>query len=196
MLERARGEVRNTKEPEAHAAARFTPRHSHFAPQGVILAGGFVRHPFLWGVRLAVRCTRGVSLTWLTRLLFWYAKLARFRHQHAPETLGGIGEFVARRTDRDRLAAVHRLKLIEANDPGALAINTTAPVYHLTGFFDSIVPWPFVRPWLRGICPGWRGGKIIFPADYNVLGTAPRAAADTVCNWMSAGNQANKQSKQ
>jgi hypothetical protein len=88
---------------------------------------------------------------------------------------------------------VHRLKLVAANDPRRLATGATLPIYHLTGFFDPIVPWPFVRPWLQRRCPGWRGGKIIWPADHNVLGTAPRAAADTVFNWMNAGNHQGAQ---
>ncbi|MBI5774356.1 MAG: alpha/beta hydrolase [Verrucomicrobia bacterium] len=191
MLGRTKEEVRSASELAAHDVSPLAPRPSHFAPQGIVLAGGFVRHPLPWGVRLAARLTRGVSLTWLTRLLFWYARFARFRHRHAPETLASIAEFVARRTERDKQAAVHRLKLIVENDPRLVAAGTRLPVYHLTGFFDPIVPWPLVRPWLRRHCPGWRGGKIIWSADHNVLGTAPRAAADTVAGWMNAGVSGN-----
>lgn len=162
------------------------PSRTAFQIQGVILAGGFVRHPLLWAVRLAARCTRGVSLTWLTRLLFWYAKFARFRHRRAPETLVDIAEFVARRTELDKQAAVHRLNLISKTDLRPIAAKTRLPVFYLTGFFDPIVPWPLVRPWLRRCCPGWRGGGIVFTADHNVLGTAPRAAAETVLEWMRA----------
>ncbi len=40
---------------------------------------------FKFGVRAASRFCHGVSLTWLTRLLFFYAKYARFRHRQAPK---------------------------------------------------------------------------------------------------------------
>src|SRR6266581_2496895 len=42
--------------------------------EGVILAGGFVRHPSIWGVRLAERICGAISLTLLTRVLFGYAR--------------------------------------------------------------------------------------------------------------------------
>src|SRR5262245_16567833 len=44
-----------------------------FNPAGLILANGFVRHPMIWGVRLAKRFCDGVSMNWLTRLLYVYA---------------------------------------------------------------------------------------------------------------------------
>src|SRR5437870_3995315 len=69
-----------------------------FQAQAVVLAGGFVRHPMVWGVRLAERFCGAVSLTLLTRILFGYARLARFRHRHSPATLRAVEEFMARRT--------------------------------------------------------------------------------------------------
>jgi len=157
-----------------------------FRIQGLILAGGFVRYPARWGVLLARRFCCGVSLTWLTRILHFYAKYAKFRHRHAPETLASIAEFIARRTELDRQAAAHRLSLIHQYDPTPIARQTTLPVYALSGFFDPIVPWWQVRPWLRRNCPGYQGGKTILRADHNVLGTAPRIAADRVAGWISA----------
>jgi pimeloyl-ACP methyl ester carboxylesterase len=155
-----------------------------FQPDGLILAGGFVQHPAKWGVRLARRFCRGVSLTWLSRFLFCYAKCARFRHRHAPETLASIAEFIARRNDLDRQAIVHRLTLVHENDPRRLASQTTIPVYSLNGFFDPLVAWWWVRLWLRRFCPGFRGGRTIWLADHNVLGTAPKEAADQVLKWI------------
>ncbi len=156
-----------------------------FHADGVILAGGFVKHPLKWGVYAAGKFCHGVSLTWLTRFLFFYARFAPFRHRHAPETLAGIQEFVARRTELDKQAAVHRLRLVAANDARELARQVRLPVYHLSGMFDPVVPWPFVRPWLKQNCPGYRGSKIIWKADHTVLATAPKAAAEQVMQWMN-----------
>src|ERR1035438_75212 len=49
-----------------------------FQTEGVILAGGFVRHPMQWGVRLAEKFVGGISLGLLTKIIFGYAKTARF----------------------------------------------------------------------------------------------------------------------
>jgi len=157
-----------------------------FQAEGLILAGGFVRHPARWGVRLARRFCCGVSLTWLTRFLYFYAKCARVRHRQAPETLASIAEFIARRNELDRQAIVHRLALIHETDLRPLASQTTIPVYALNGLFDPIVPWWLVRGWLCRHCPGYRGGTTIGPADHNVLGTAPRSAAHHILRWMAA----------
>ncbi len=184
LLGRARNEVRGVGVDASPSL--FAPRTPHFTPDGVILAGGFVKHPLKWGVYAAGKFCHGVSLTWLTRLLFFYAKFARFRHRQAPETLASIQEFVARRTELDKQAAVHRLRLIAANDPRELARQTHLPVHHLSGLVDPVVPWPFVRPWLEQNCPGFRGSKIILKADHNVLGTAPKAAAEQVMKWMKS----------
>jgi pimeloyl-ACP methyl ester carboxylesterase len=162
---------------------------NRFHCEGLILANGFVRHPVIWGVWLAKRFSTGVSLTGLTRFLYVYAKYARFRHRHAPETMASIQEFVARRTDLDRCAAAHRLGLIAENDLRPVARQTKSPVYYLAGMVDPIVPWPYVRWWLRRNCPGYRGGKTIWRADHNVLGTAPKTAADQVVSWLKESRE-------
>lgn len=156
-----------------------------FETKGIILAGGFVRHPARWGVRAAERIAGGMSLSLLTRIMFGYAKFARFRYRHSPETLASIQEFVARRTELDRQAAVHRLRLIAQNDPSSFVRNLHVPVLALTGFLDPVVPWLFVRPWLRRHCPALRDYRIIWSADHNVLGTAPEAAANHVVRWIN-----------
>lgn len=156
-----------------------------FQVEGLILAGGFVRHPMRWGVRAAERMAGGVSMTWLARILFGYAKIARFRYRHSPETITGIHEFIARRTEQDRQAARHRLHLLAANDPGFIARNAQVPVYGLTGVLDPVVPWMFVRRWLKKNCPSLRDYRIIWNADHNVLGTAPDSAAAQVLKWMT-----------
>ena len=156
----------------------------HFQIQGIIFAGGFVRHPMKWGVRMAERVAGGISLRLLTRILFGYAKMARFRYRHAPETLAGIDEFIERRTELDRQAATQRLRLVAAADPCSIAQETQFPIYALSGVLDPIVPWFAVRRWLRRNCPALRDYKIIWRADHNVLGTAPVKAAEQVVRWV------------
>jgi len=156
-----------------------------FRIDGIILAGGFVRHPLRWGVRLAERIADGIPLALITRILFGYAKVARFRYRHAPETLAHIAEFIARRTELDRQAATHRLRLIAQNDPRGIARQVRVPVFALAGLADPIVPWLPVRCWLRKHCLGFREAKLVYSADHNVLGTAPELAADTVVKWMT-----------
>jgi pimeloyl-ACP methyl ester carboxylesterase len=155
-----------------------------FQVRGVILAGGFVRHPMRPAARLAGRIADGLPLKALTRVMFGYAKVARYRFRHAPETLTGIKEFVARRTPLDKAAASHRLRLIAANDPRAIARSAKAPVYALTGAVDPIVPWFWVRPWLKRHCPALREYRIIRAADHNVLGSAAALAAEQIVEWI------------
>jgi pimeloyl-ACP methyl ester carboxylesterase len=155
-----------------------------FQAEGVILAGGFARHPMRWAVRLAERLTGGISLWLLTRIMFAYATVARFRYRRSPETLANIQEFVARRTEPDRQAAQHRLHLLALNDPRLIARQLDVPLFALSGFIDPIVPWFFVRPWLRRRCPALREYRILRRADHNVLGTAPEAAAEQVLRWI------------
>ena len=155
-----------------------------FQVQGVVLAGGFVRHPMRWGVRLAERLCGAVSLRLVTRILFGYARVARYRFRHSPEVLAGIQEFIERRTDLDKAAAQHRLHLLAQSDPCAAARGMALPVYALSGLFDPVVPWLWVRRWLRRNCANLRAYRIISHADHNVLGTAPEAAARQVLEWM------------
>jgi pimeloyl-ACP methyl ester carboxylesterase len=155
-----------------------------FHIEGAVLAGGFVRHPMRQAVVLAERACGGISLTLLTRILFGYAKVARFRYRRAPETLAGIQEFIARRTELDRQAAKHRLRLVAQSDPCAVARQTDMPVYALAGVLDPIVPWFLVRRWLKRNCPALREYRIVWSADHNVLGTAPETAASQVVEWV------------
>ncbi len=156
-----------------------------FPVQGVILAGGFVKHPMSRVVRLAEKLTGRISTALFVRIIFGYAKIARFRYRHSPETLATIDEFVVRRTELDRRAAQHRLHLIDQYDPRLIAGQTRLPVFGLSGFLDPIVPWPFVRRWLRKYCPALRDYRIIYSADHNVLSTAPAEAAKQVLEWIS-----------
>ncbi len=160
---------------------------SRFQAEAVILAGGFVRYPMRWGVRLAECLGGSIPLSLITRILFGYAQAARFRYRHSPETLANIHEFIARRTERDRQAAVHRLRLIARNDPRPIARRVQAPVYGLTGLIDPVVPWCCVRPWLSKNCPSLREYRIIMGGDHNVLGTCAQGAAEQILQWMGKG---------
>lgn len=154
-----------------------------FPPRGVILAGGFIKYPnsMLW---LMEKIVGRLSTRVLVRIIFGYAKVARFRHRRSLQTLATIDDFIARRTELDRRAAQHRLHLLIGNDPRPIVRQLEVPAFALTGMFDPIVPWPRVRRWLKKNCPTFRGYKIICRADHNVLGTAPVESAKQVLRWI------------
>jgi len=152
---------------------------------GIILAGGFVRHPAKWGVRLASRVMGAISPGMLRRLFAFYAALGRIRYRKAPEVLEDLAAFVQRRTDLDRKASQHRLKLIHENDACEIVQSLSVPVFALSGLLDGIVPWIAVRPWLRRNCPALREYKILWAADHTVLATAPKSSATIVLNWLN-----------
>jgi pimeloyl-ACP methyl ester carboxylesterase len=97
-----------------------------FTVQGMILAGGFVKHSMRWAVRLAEKLTGRISTALFVRIIFGYVKIARFRYRRSPETLATIDEFVVRRTELDRRAAQHRLHLIAQSDPSNCPTNQRA----------------------------------------------------------------------
>ncbi len=158
-----------------------------FTVDGVILAGGFVRHPWNWLVRLGHYMNNRWP-RWFFRLaLFVYGQYAKLRHRRAPETLACISEFVQRRLEPlDRQAMRHRLALIAANDPRPIAQQTRLPVFALVGLVDPLVPAVPVLRWLRRNCPGFRDSRLIWRADHNVLGTAPAASAEQILRWTKA----------
>ena len=156
-----------------------------FKVQGIILAGGFVRYPIMPLVGFVQRVNRRLPLSALRWFCELYARYAKFRHRHAPETLDAVNEFVRRRVEPlDREAICYRYTLIRQSDAREMALTAGVPIYQLCGFFDPIVPWPLVRAWLKGECTHCRGWKLIWNADHNVLGTAPQAAAKQVLAWM------------
>lgn len=158
-----------------------------FHVKGVILAGGFVRHPIRWAVRLAERLLGRVSLALVTKIIFSYAKVAKIRFRRAPEVLSDIDEFAQRRTKLDKDAATYRLHLIAQNDFYSVARGTRVPIYALTGWLDPIVPWPWTRRWLRRNCDALRDFKVVCGADHNVLGTGAGKSAEQIVKWMATG---------
>ncbi len=158
-----------------------------FGVQGVILAGGFVRHPTPRTARLVGRVTARLPSPVMRVSLAGYKHLMRLRFRRSPEVLQQLGEFVARRTEPDRQAVAHRLHLLAQNDPSHLASSAGPPVYALTGFWDPIVPWFWVRKWLKRHCPSLKSYKILYQADHTVLATAPQASARVIVEWMRGG---------
>jgi pimeloyl-ACP methyl ester carboxylesterase len=156
-----------------------------FVPQGLILSGGFVRHPIIPGVHV-FKFLGDCQPMWLFRALVKiFQAYALFRHRPSPEARADLAEFVARRTDEDRQAIGHRYALIFRNDLRPVARRTLLPVYQLSGLCDPIVPWPLVTPWLRRNCPGFRARRVILNADHNVLGTAPEESLEQILRWMA-----------
>jgi pimeloyl-ACP methyl ester carboxylesterase len=153
-----------------------------FQIQGIILAGGFVRHPMIPAVHLAKFLTRNIPLWFLKIILWCYTIHARMREGDSPEVRAALREFVQRRTKQDLLAAAHRLELIAQNDVRSIARAARLPVFYLTGLVDPIVPWPLVQPWLKKNCPGYRGWKIVLTSDHHVLGAA-KNAKEKVTDW-------------
>ncbi len=155
-----------------------------FPTQGIILAGGFVRHPLHWLMRLAAKVSGQLPFAIFVWAVYGFAKFARFLFRRSPERLAAIAEFVARRNRLDAQAATHRMNLVAESDPRPIACATRLPVFCLSGFFDPIVQWPLVRRWLKKNCPALRGVKIIPTADHPVLTTGANAAAKQILEWI------------
>jgi pimeloyl-ACP methyl ester carboxylesterase len=158
-----------------------------FRARGLILAGGFGRHPFPRLVRGARRIAAATPLSWLRGPLRAYLQIGRWRFRAAPDVARDLEEFVARRTEADRLAGVHRLDLVAACDPADRAARMEVPVHYLTGLFDPVVPWPWVVRWLRRRCARFESWRCVMAADHNVLGSGPGPAASQVLEWMGKG---------
>jgi len=155
-----------------------------FRVEGVVFAGGFIRYGQRWLVRLGERVFLRIPARGWQRPLRVYAAAVRWlRYREAPGR-ADLEEFVARRTELDKNAAAHRLRLIAEADWRTVAAQATVPLFHLAGFFDPIVPWWPQQRWLRRHCPAFRGARVIAASDHNVLGSAPQAAADQVLAWI------------
>lgn len=156
-----------------------------FHVEGIILAGGFVRHPMRWLARLTELFGRVLPMAALRVALMGYRLFAKIRYRNNPEMEKSVEEFIARRTELDRQAIRHRLKLIYENDPREIAHAVDAPVFYVTGFVDPVVAWFPARRWLRKNCPAFRGFKMFWTADHHVLGTAAEASAEQILSWIS-----------
>lgn len=158
-----------------------------FKVQGAVLAGGFVRYPGQPFLQLMEKCIGPLPSFFFVKIIFGYAKFARFRYRDSTQTLATLDEFLARRRDqRDRQAAQHRLHLIRGNDPRRTAMTTQAPIFGLSGILDPLVPWPPVRRWLKRKCPALRDYKVVRRADHNVLNTGTKESARWILEWMQS----------
>jgi pimeloyl-ACP methyl ester carboxylesterase len=167
-----------------NAAHQTSLQRETFKVEGIILAGGFVKHPWKWGPGLMRRIGDKTSMRGYGKQLNFYRRYMNFRHRRSPEARAEVEEFAARRTDLDRQAMRARLHLLDEFDPRVTATQTLVPVHYLAGSMDPLVPWVLVRWWLRRNCPGYRGGKTFWLADHNVLATAPKGSAERVLKWM------------
>ena len=91
----------------------------------------------------------------------------------------------SRRAPASGVGKITCLHLIAGNDQRHIAGRTGLPVFGLSGWLDPIVPWPWVRRWLRKRCPTLRDYQVLRGADHNVLSTAPQPAAEQVLRWMN-----------
>jgi len=158
-----------------------------FEIAGLILVGGFVKHPWPWGVRIAHGASRATPLWVLKRLCALYGKSASRRCCASPEVTGEIEEFVRRRTiQADRDAMTSRYRLIRTADLRPVARQTRLPVFHLSGAIDPLVPWWSVAAWLRRDCPGFRASRIVRRAGHNVLLDAPGESVKQILAWIDA----------
>ena len=156
-----------------------------FLPEGIILVGGFVKHPFPWGVRLAHRTSRAVPSWLLGYACAAYGRRARKRCGCREET-AEIELFVARRlTQNDRHTITRRYILIRDEDCRPAARETRWPVFCLTGAWDPIVPWPLVWRWVRRRCPGFRDARVLWRASHNVLLDSPVESMEQILSWIS-----------
>lgn len=148
-----------------------------FQPDGVVLAGGFVRHPWPWGARL-FRALMSVPSGVINPAYRFYTALCNALARRGPEEAEELAAFARNRGARDWAAMALRLDLIAGSDPRATARATRQPVHYLGGMIDPLVPWPLVTRWLRRECPGYKGETILPYADHNVLGSSPRESAE------------------
>jgi pimeloyl-ACP methyl ester carboxylesterase len=155
------------------------------AVEGVVLAGGFGRHPAGWEARLAAWTLARVPLAAVHSALSVYAIAAKLRFRKHPGTVDEIWEFIGRFDEAERRAAVHRLRLVCENNPDELARQAQVRVFGISGLWDPVVPWAGARAWLRQNCPTLSGYRIVWHADHNVLGTAPDTTARLVRQWMT-----------
>jgi pimeloyl-ACP methyl ester carboxylesterase len=155
-----------------------------FELQGLILAGGFVKHPAPLAAAALGVIVGKIPFSVVRAVAAVYARVLRVRYRRSPEVLASVDEFMSRRTDLDRKAVHRRLNLLAESDFRPVARAIKVPVYGLTGLVDPIVPWPPVRRWLGAHCPTLAGFEVIVRSDHNVLGVAPAKAARVVLGWM------------
>ncbi|MBG87513.1 MAG: hypothetical protein CMO80_11520 [Verrucomicrobiales bacterium] len=155
-----------------------------FKPEGIILAGGFGPHPFKLGVHLSKLLCAAIPMAGVWLALAFYKLVSRIRFRNQAESMAAVEEFVERRTYEDKCAMTHRLRLIAANQPKELASKIEAPIYHLSGLWDIVVPWGAARRWVKKHVPKYQGQKLVAAADHTVLPMTPKQSAESILGWM------------
>lgn len=156
-----------------------------FKADGVILAGGFVRHPWPWGARLFQALLDAVPWPVVNPAYGAYTAACNALARRGPEEAEELMAFARNRQNRDWVAMSRRLSLIAGSDPRPAARAMKNPVHYIGGMIDPLVPWPLITRWLKRECPGYKGEVILTYADHNVLGSAPRESAEHVMSWIS-----------
>jgi pimeloyl-ACP methyl ester carboxylesterase len=157
---------------------------------GLVLAGGFIKHPIKHGPRILRRIGMLIPTPLYGLAVKLFISGLKYRRRNSPEVLAGFREFAGRRTYLDRQAMRHRLTLLAQNDPRPTARATRVPVYQLAGLFDPLVPAFPVRRWLVKHCPGYRGGKTFWRASHGVLVDCPSESAGMILGWMKQNDAA------
>lgn len=165
-------------------AWELTAEELPFRIDGLILDGGFVKHPWPAGALV------------LRRMLRYPDGFANLLIKLAAMPLTGdiirqIPENDRRKfpfDTRSRVAMMARLKLIATHDPRPLAANMSAPVYFLAGFWDFLVPLVPVRGWLKKHCPGLRNCRTLPLADHATIISQPVRTAEAILEWMLREN--------
>jgi len=157
-----------------------------FGADGVVLAGGFVKHPWPWGARLFRAALAIAPMRLIIPAYTLYTSMSKALASRGPEEAEEMLAFARSRSGKDWKATTYRLSLIAAADPRPIARATNVPVHYLGGKVDPLVPWPLVTRWLKAECPGYKGEVILPFADHNVLGSSPRESAEHVLSWIGA----------
>lgn len=172
-------------------AGRAMEGRSPLRLEGLILAGGFIRHPWPWGVHLAHYASAAVPEWMLGKLTAIFGRYACRRCQAGPEIVTEIEECVRRRMEPcDRDAINSRYRLIAQADVRPIARRARLPVFHLSGAIDPLVPWWSVRRWLDLNCPGYRASRILPRCGHNHLLDAPAESARQILAWVGAPDSA------
>ena len=157
-----------------------------FEARGVILAGGFVKHPWPWAARFFRGLLRILPLPAIRRGYGAYTVMCNLLSRRGAAESAELLNFAKGRSAEQWRALAWRLRLIAESDPRPTARRTTVPVRYLGGALDPLVPWPSVMRWLKRECPGYAGGKILPLTEHNVLGSSPRRSAEVVLGWLTA----------
>lgn len=163
----------------------FQSTAHEFQVEGIILAGGFIRHP---RPRMVARLRTLVGWVpdWAYRSA-WHisGRLLATWYWRNPGRVASVKEFVRHRClPGDRSTLDQRAAWIVISDPRSSAAHFPGPVFQLSGGWDFIVPWGPVTRELQKITPGYRGRCLIWSANHGVLFEQPDACVKQILRWI------------